>query len=169
MEETTLDRVRFQKMFKDRAVVVTQLPPGYSRELARRVTAASGRRDVSLRTKDEHLALFELLLEEADVLHPAGHLALLDGTGQPTAAGRAIEDYVRASQGKGEFFEADMYLVRVTGFPLPRRILARPLTSAGQPPARGVAHRSGGSQAHSAARRRGRPVQHLGLLARQLR
>jgi hypothetical protein len=131
MKEMALDRVRFQKMLKDRAVVVTQLPPGYSRELARRVHEASGRRDVSLRTKAEHLALFELLLEEADMAHPAERLALLDGRGQPTPAGQAIEDYVRASQGKGEFFAADMYLVRVTGLPLLSRILPHPLASAG--------------------------------------
>ena len=131
MEEMTVDRGRFRKMFKDRAVVVTQVPPGYGRELAIRVNKASGRRDVSLRTKAEHLALFDLLLKDADVVLPAGELALLDERGYPTAAGRAIEDYVRASQGKGEFFDVDMYMVRVMGLRLPRRILARPLTSAG--------------------------------------
>ena len=131
MKEMTVDRGRFQKMFKGRAVVVTQLPPGHGRELARRVNEASGRGDVSLRTPAEHLALFELLLEDADVVLRGEQLALLDVHARPTAVGRAIEDYVRASQGKGEFFDADMYMVCVTGPPVPRHIQGRPLTSAG--------------------------------------
>ena len=131
MEEMTVDRGRFRKMFKGRALVVTQLPPGHGRELATRVNEASGRHDVSLRTAAEYLALFELLLKDADVVLPAEELALRDERGQPTAAGRAIEDYIRAAQGKGEFFDVDMYMVRVTGLHLPGRILTRPLTSAG--------------------------------------
>ena len=62
---------------------------------------------------------------------PAGELALRDERGHQTAAGRAIEDYARAAQGKDEFFDVDMYLVHVTGPQIPRRIPERPLTSAG--------------------------------------
>jgi hypothetical protein len=131
MKELTVDRERFQKMLKGRAVVVTQLPSGYGRELARRVNWASGRGDVSLRTPAEHLALFEFLLADADIVLPGEQLALLDEHGRPTPVGRAIEDYVRASQGKDDFFDVDMYMVRVTGPPVPRRIPARPLISAG--------------------------------------
>lgn len=126
-----MDRGRFRRMFKGRAVVVSQLPPGYARELATRVIEASGRRDVSLRTKAEHLALFELLMKDADVVLPDEELALRDEHGQPTTVGQAIEDYIRVSQGKGEFFDVDMYMVRVTGPDLPRWLLARPVTSAG--------------------------------------
>ena len=131
MEEMTVDRGRFRRMFKGRAVVVTQLPPGYGRELATRVSEASGRRDVSLRTKAEHMALFELLMKDAEVVLPDEELALRDQHGQPTTVGQAIEAYIRVSQGKGEFFDVDMYMARVTGPDLPRRLLARPLTSAG--------------------------------------
>ena len=72
MHEMTMDGDRFVKMLKRRAMVLTQLPPGYGRELAIRVNEASGRRDVSLRTTAEHLALFELLLEDAGVVPPVG-------------------------------------------------------------------------------------------------
>jgi len=131
MEQMAVGRRRFRMMFKGRAVVVTQLPSGYSRELATRVNEASGRRDVSLRTTAEYLALYEFLLKEADLVLPGEELALRDERGQPTVAGRAIEDYIRASQGKGEFFNVDMYMVHVKGLNLPHPILARPLTSAG--------------------------------------
>ena len=131
MHEMTMDGDRFVKMLKGRAVVLTQLPPGHGRELAIRVNESSGRRDVSLRTRAEHLSLFELLLEDAGVTPLAGELALRDERGHPTAAGRAIEDYARAAQGKDEFFDVDMYLVHVTGPRIPRRIPDRPLTSAG--------------------------------------
>jgi len=71
MAGMSVDRGGFQKMFRGRAVVVTQLPPGYGRELATRVNEASGRRDVSLRTPAEYLALFDLLVKDADVVLPA--------------------------------------------------------------------------------------------------
>jgi len=131
MEQTVVGRRQFQRMFKGRAVVLTHLPPGYSRDLATRVNEASGRRDASLRTAAEHLALFECLLNDADLVLPGEGVALRDERGQPTVAGRAIEDYFRASQGKGEFFDVDMYMVHVKGLGLPQPILARPLTSAG--------------------------------------
>jgi hypothetical protein len=131
MAEMTMGRVRFQKMFKGRAVVVTKLPPGYARELARRVNMGSGRRDVSLRTAAEHLALFDLLQQEAGVAPSAEQLVLLDECGRSTAVGRAIQDYFRASQGKDEFFDADMYMFHVTGLRLPRRVLTHPLSSSG--------------------------------------
>ena len=131
MEDMTMDRTRFQKMFKGRAVVVTQVPPGYARELAQRVNAASGRRDVSLRTTAEHLALFDLLLHKAGVAPPTEQLDLLDERGRSTPVGRAIGDYFLASQGKSEFFDADMYMVQVMGLGLPRRVLTNPMPSSG--------------------------------------
>jgi hypothetical protein len=86
---------------------------------------------VSLRTTAEHLALFELLLKDADVVAPDGELALIDERGQPTAAGRAVEEYIQASQGTGDFFDADMFMFHITGLRLPRRILPHPVTSSG--------------------------------------
>jgi hypothetical protein len=166
MEEMTVGRRRFQKMFRGRAVVVTKLPPGYGMGLANRVNDASGRCDVSLRTTAEHLALFELLLKDADVVAPDGELALIDERGQPTAAGRAVEEYIQASQGTGDFFDADMFMFHITGLRLPRRI---PGDIIWQQPARGVAHRSGGPQAHPHSRWRGCTLQHLTLCTGQLR
>jgi CotH kinase protein len=129
--ETTMDKARFQKMFKGRAVMVAQLPPGYARELAQRVHSASGRRDVSLRTMAEHSAFFDLVLQGAHSATSEGQLALLDDGGLPTVAGQAIEGYFRASQGKSEFFDVDMYMFQVTGLRLPQRVLIDPLCSAG--------------------------------------
>ncbi len=126
-----MDKAQFQKIFKERAVVVTQVPPGYARELAQRVNQASGRRDVSLRMKAEHLALFDLLLRDANAAPSTGQLALLDELGRPTVAGQAIEDYLRASQGKSEFFDADMYMFQVTRLRLPHRVLTDPVSSSG--------------------------------------
>jgi hypothetical protein len=131
MGETSVGKSQFRKIFKGRAVVVTDLPPGYSRELANRVKEASGRGDVSLRTRAEHLALFDLLLKDADVIPPTEELPLVDASGQATPAGRAIEDYVRTSQGKAEFFDANMYMFHLTGLPLPRRVLKYPVASSG--------------------------------------
>ena len=125
--ETTVGKERFCDIFNGRAVVVTDLPAGRSRDLAYRANEASGRGDASLRTKAEYLALFGLLLEETGPgPQPAG-LVLLDDSGQPTAAGRAVQEYVRASQGKPEFFDTDMYMIHATGFPHERAVLQRPL------------------------------------------
>jgi len=125
--EATVGKERFCDIFKGRAVVVTDLPAGRSRDLANRANEAAGRGDASLRTRAEYLALFGLLLEETGPgPQPAG-LVLLDDSGQPTAAGRAVQEYVRASQGKAEFFDTDMYMIHATNFPHRRAVLQRPL------------------------------------------
>ena len=127
--ETAVGKERFCDIFKGRAVVVTDLPAGHSRDLANRANEAAGRGDASLRTKDEYLALFGLLLEETGLgPQPAG-LVLLDDAGHPTAAGRAVEEYVRASQGKAEFFDTGMYMIQVRGFPPKRAVLQRPVAA----------------------------------------
>ena len=56
---------------------------------------------------------------------------LLDERGRPTVAGQAIESYLRASEGKDEFFDADMYMFQVTSLRLPHRLLTYPLSSTG--------------------------------------
>jgi hypothetical protein len=129
--EATVSRRAFRKMLKGRSVVLTNLPPGYSKQLADQVHLTSGRGDVCLRTTPEYLALFELLMGEVDVAQPFGDLVLLDETGQPTRAGRAVTDYLMASQGKREFFDADMYIFHVTGFPLQDEPLKPPAQSFG--------------------------------------
>jgi len=109
-------------MFKGRAVVVPELPAGHSRVLANVANEIAGRDDASLHTKAEYLALFDLLLAHGAPAPPA-KLRLLDKAGRPTAAARAIEDYISASLGKPEFFDADMYMFHVTGFHPGRGVL----------------------------------------------
>jgi hypothetical protein len=125
--ETTVGKERFCDIFKGRVVVVTDLPAGHGRDLANRANESAGRGDASLRTKAEYLALFGLLLEDTGSGPRHAGLVLLDDTGQPTAAGRAVEAYVKASQGKGEFFNTDMYMIRARGFPHDRAVLQRPV------------------------------------------
>ncbi|HYV80419.1 MAG TPA: hypothetical protein VE979_20040, partial [Streptosporangiaceae bacterium] len=97
--DTAVGRDRFWEMFKGRAVVVSELPAGPSRILANVASELAGRDDASLRTKAEYEALFDLLLAHVPPAPPA-KLRLLDETGRPTAAARAIEDYIGASLGK---------------------------------------------------------------------
>ena len=49
--DNTLDKGQFWDMFKNRAVVVTDLPPGRSRDLANRANEAEGQGDASLRRR----------------------------------------------------------------------------------------------------------------------
>ena len=124
--DTAVGRDRFCEMFEGRAVVVPELPAGHSKVLANMANERAGRDDASLRTKAEYLALFDLLLAHVPPVPPA-KLRLLDEAGQPTAAARAIEDYIRASLGKPEFFDADMYMFHVTGFHPGRGVLTNPV------------------------------------------
>jgi CotH kinase protein len=127
--DTGVDRDRFCEIFKGRAVVVSELPTGHSRVLASMANEMAGRDDASLRTRAEYLALFDLLLAHVPPVPPA-RLRLLDEAGRPTAAARAIADYTRASLGQQEFFDADMYMVRVTGFRPGRGVLTEPVRPA---------------------------------------
>ena len=66
-----------------------------------------------LRTSAEHGALFDLLLAHD---RPPAKLRLLEADGRPTAAARAIQDFVLASLGKPEFFDTGMHMFHITGF-----------------------------------------------------
>ena len=123
--ETALGKDRFWGMFKGRAVVVSELPAGPSRALATAVNETAGCDGASLRTKAEYLALYDLLLAQVRPA-PSAKLRLLDEAGRPTAAARAIEEYIGASLGKPEFFDADMYMFHVTGFQPGRGVLTEP-------------------------------------------
>ena len=127
--DTAVGKDRFWEMFKGRAVVVSELPAGRSRALATVVNEAAGRDGASLRTKAEYLALYDLLLAQVPPAQPA-KLRLLDEGGHPTAAARAIEDYIGASLGKPEFFGAGMYMFHVTGFRPGRGVLTEPVKPA---------------------------------------
>jgi CotH kinase protein len=128
--DTVVSRDQFCEMFKGRAVVVSELPTGHSRILASMANEMAGRDDASLRTKAEYGVLFDLLVAHAPPVPPA-RLSLLDETGRPTAAGRAIEDYAKASLRQQEFFDADMYMFHITGFRPGRGVLTEPV----RPPA----------------------------------
>jgi hypothetical protein len=128
--EKTLDKGQFWDTFKNRAVVVTDLPPGRSRDLANRANEAEGRGDASLRTKAEYSALFDLLLDPGSA--PAhAELTLLDENGHVTAAGQAVGDYLKGSKGKDEFFDQDMYMVHDTHWPQEHLQPAEPVESSG--------------------------------------
>jgi CotH kinase protein len=124
--ETVVGRARFCEMFKGRAVMVPDLPAGHSRMLANMASEIAGRDDSSLRTRAAYLALFDLLLAHVPPVPPA-RLRLVDEAGRPTAAGQAIEDYLRASLGKQEFFDTEMYMFQVTGFRPGRGVLTEPV------------------------------------------
>ncbi len=115
----TLDKRQFWDRFKARVVVVTDLPPGHGRDLASQVNEAVGRGDASLRTEAEYSALFEGLLREPQSVADTDVL-LLRESGSLTPAGRVVEDYLAASKGKAEFFDQDMYMIHVTGWPSDR-------------------------------------------------
>src|SRR5207342_313490 len=103
---------------------------GHSRFLANVANEVAGRDDASLHTRAAYLALFDLLVAHVPPIPPAT-LRLLDEAGRPTAAARAIEDYIGASLGKQEFFDADMYMVHVTGFRPGRGVLTEPRPAGG--------------------------------------
>ena len=113
--DADVGRDRFCEMFKGRAVVVADLPAGRSRVLASMANQMAGHDDASLHTRAEYLALFDLLRAHVPPV-PSTGLRLLDDAGRRTGAARVIEDLIRASLGKREFFGADMYMFHVTGF-----------------------------------------------------
>ena len=119
-------RERFCQMFDGRMVVVAELPAGRSRVLAHTANQRAGRDDASLRTKSEYMALFDLLLAHAPSATSA-KLRLLDEAGRPTAAARVVQDYLAASRGKPEFFDADMYMFHVTGYRPGHGVLTEPV------------------------------------------
>jgi len=95
--DTSIGRYRFCEMFEGRAVVIAELPAGRSRVLAHVASQRAGRDDGSLRTRAEYMALFDLLLAHVSPTTPA-RLKLVDEAAWPTAAARAIEDYIAASR-----------------------------------------------------------------------
>jgi CotH kinase protein len=113
----TLDKGQFWDAFKTRIVVVTDLAPGHSRDLACEVNEGVGRGDASLRTRAEYSALFDGLLREPGSVAAPEMLRLREAAGGLTPAGRVVQDYLAASKGKAEFFEQDMYMIHVTGWP----------------------------------------------------
>src|SRR5215813_3767390 len=127
--DATVGRDRFWEMFKGRALVVSELPRGRSRALATVAIQRAGCDGMPLRAKADYLALYDFLVAQVSPA-PSGKLRLLDEAGRPTAAARAVEDFIGASLGKQEFFEADMYMFHVAGFRPGRRVLIEPVKPA---------------------------------------
>ncbi|MGB0096401.1 MAG: CotH kinase family protein [Solirubrobacteraceae bacterium] len=113
----TLDKEQFWDAFKTRAVVVTDLPDGHSRDLANGVNEAEGHGDASLRTRAEYSALFDALSREPGSVAAPGTLRLREAANGLTPAGQVVQDCLAASKGKAEFFDQDMYMIHVTGWP----------------------------------------------------
>ena len=113
--DRTLDKGGLWDLFKRRAVIATDLPPGPTRDIAYQVNEAEGRGDATLRTKAEYSALFDALLRAESAT--AGGVLTLRDNGQLTNAGQAIEDYLKVAVDTDEFFDHPMYAVHVTGWP----------------------------------------------------
>jgi hypothetical protein len=126
----TLDKGQFWDTFKARIVVVTDLPPGHGRDLASEVNEAVGRGDASLRTEAEYAALFDALLREPGS-SAAAEVLRLRQNGTLTSAGQVVSDYLAASKGKAEFFDQDMYMIHVTGWPADHFTADNPVESSG--------------------------------------
>ena len=119
-------------MFKGRAIIVTALRQGgQSRDIANRVNHTEGRGDASLRTKAEYSALFDLLHEEVDTGNVKGVLTLQDNNGNLTEVGTQVQRYLEASQDKDDFFNYEMYMVHITGWP---QEYFRPVEPVNSPP-----------------------------------
>ncbi len=130
--ENTLNKKQFWKMFKGRAIIVTALRQGgQSRDIANRVNHTEGRGDASLRTKAEYSALFDLLHEEVDTGNVKGVLTLQDNNGNLTEVGTQVQRYLEASQDKDDFFNYEMYMVHITGWP---QEYFRPVEPVNSPP-----------------------------------
>jgi hypothetical protein len=115
--ELTLTKQDFFKQFKNRAIVVTDLPTGSSRNLAAQVNKTEGRGDATLRTRAEYAALFDLLDEEVDTQPGDGSLTLRGQVGNATEVGNLIETYLTASKGKDDVFDQPMYMVSIEDWP----------------------------------------------------
>jgi hypothetical protein len=129
--QKVIDKGQFLDMFKGRAVLVTSVASGRNQDLANQVNETEGRGDAALRTKAEFSALFDLLTRQFDADRSNNGLALLGGDGRPTAAGQAVEGFLKASEGKDEFFEEEMYLVRVTDWPREKLLPDEPVEASG--------------------------------------
>ncbi len=88
--KTIVDRGDFLDLFKSQAIVLSELPSGKAHNLANLVNQSTGSGDVTLRTKAEFHALFELLDTEVDAQVGDGLLTLQDGVGNQTETGKLV-------------------------------------------------------------------------------
>ena len=122
-----MNKAAFLARFKDRAVVIGDLPGGTARDFAEQVNRTQGPGDGVLTRKAELSALFDLLRNQAGA--PGDDLPLVDGAGRSSAAGEAITHYEAAALDKPHVFSEPMYLVHVTGWPHDRFTPEKPMTA----------------------------------------
>jgi hypothetical protein len=111
--DARIDRAEFQEIFKGRAIVLTDLPDGRSRSIAAQVNEAVGRGDATLYTKAEYRALFDVLRAEDG----GETLTLLNSSGESTATGLTVQEFLDVSIRAADFFDEAMYVVEVAGWP----------------------------------------------------
>jgi hypothetical protein len=126
----SVDRGEFWDVFKDRMVVLAEIPAGRSRDLAQRANEV-GREDAALRTRAEFAALFDLLRDGAGLEPGGGEVELVDRAGRTTPAGQAFQDYRAAARGKQDFFDQSMFMVHVTDWPQDSLRPEQPVRSSG--------------------------------------
>lgn len=112
--DARIDRAEFQEIFKGRAIVLTDLPDGRSRSIAAQVNEAVGRGDATLYTKAEYRALFDALRAEDGA---GDTLTLLNSSGESTATGLTVQEFLDVSIRAADFFDEAMYVAEVTGWP----------------------------------------------------
>jgi hypothetical protein len=121
----SLDAKGLRKLFDDRVVVFTDLPPGPARQLAERVNEKVGRGDATLRTQAEFAELFTELAGGDDTL------IVRDDSGALTPAGALLDQLQKASGSADTFFDQPMYVVSITDWPTGNKLLEEPVTATG--------------------------------------
>jgi hypothetical protein len=127
--QETLDLGQFRDLFRSRSIVLTDLPPGRSRQLAEQVNEAVGRGDATLYAPAELRALFGALRQEPDSGPVDGVIALTTPAGGRSTAGRAVDEFLAASIDADGFFAEPMYVVQVEGWPPDQLTPAEPVES----------------------------------------
>jgi hypothetical protein len=112
-----VDEHGFRDLFKDRAIVLTDLTPGPARSLAAQVNEAVGRGDATLYTEAEIGALFDALVPGTAVGSPNTPALRLGSPAARTEAAEVVAQYLEVAVGAPEFFAEPMYVVSVTGWP----------------------------------------------------
>lgn len=120
-----LDAKGFRRLFDDRAIVVTNLPSGWTRELAEKTNERAGRGDATLRTRSEFDTLF------ADLAAGADTLRLRDDTGAVTPEGLIVQQLQQATIDADTFFDQPLYVVSITDWPSGEALLKEPVTASG--------------------------------------
>ena len=121
----SLDAKGLRKLFDDRVVVFTDLPPGPARQFAERVNEQVGRGDATSPSQAEFAELFTELAGGGDTL------IVRDDVGALTPAGALLEQLRQASGSADTFFDQPMYVISITDWPAGNQLLEEPVTATG--------------------------------------